>query len=398
MHPETTSVVPHLRCTPQTPSCPRATHPHGAPSAPTVPIRGRRGRPAERGAVGHRHPRGEDRAGVVAGGPPASTCQSRQRTGGGTRCGRCGRGWTRTGWCSCGAVCRPRWARSCGGRSKAACEPSPRRRRDGGGRGRRGRPRRRGGGAVAGATAGRCAGVIVECALSGGARPGDGGRPLGLGVGARGRGGPDRSARRHRSARRSRRERWRRPRREPRRATADALPRARWRQRPDLKDAATGATFPAGTSATATLVPMRRGAGRGCARDEGSTRGPRHAVAPVRDPCAGLRPASSAPAGSRQTLLDEAGGIHVSAETARRLACDAATAARHRRRDPRRRPPDADHLAGPAPGAERPRPPVPVSGMPERPGRYSPYRALGSRRGDGARQLGPPGPATAKIS
>ena len=40
----------------------------------------------------------------------------------------------------------------------------------------------------------------------------------------------------------------------------------------------------------------------------------------------GLCPgAPSAPAGGGQTVLDEAGGIHVSAETARRLACDAAT-------------------------------------------------------------------------
>ena len=39
-------------------------------------------------------------------------------------------------------------------------------------------------------------------------------------------------------------------------------------------------------------------------------------------PCPG---APSAPAGDSQTVLDEAGGIHVSAETARRLACDAAT-------------------------------------------------------------------------
>ncbi len=39
-------------------------------------------------------------------------------------------------------------------------------------------------------------------------------------------------------------------------------------------------------------------------------------------PCPG---APSAPAGGSQTVLDEAGSIHVSAETARRLACDAAT-------------------------------------------------------------------------
>ena len=42
----------------------------------------------------------------------------------------------------------------------------------------------------------------------------------------------------------------------------------------------------------------------------------------VSGPCPG---APSAPAGGSQTVLDEAGGIHVSAETARRLACDAAT-------------------------------------------------------------------------
>ena len=42
-------------------------------------------------------------------------------------------------------------------------------------------------------------------------------------------------------------------------------------------------------------------------------------------PCPGPRPAASTPAGRRQTVLDEAGGIHISAETARRLACDAAT-------------------------------------------------------------------------
>ena len=43
-------------------------------------------------------------------------------------------------------------------------------------------------------------------------------------------------------------------------------------------------------------------------------------------PCPGARPT---PAAGRQTVLDEAGGIHVSAETARRLACDAATVTMH---------------------------------------------------------------------
>ena len=58
---------------------------------------------------------------------------------------------------------------------------------------------------------------------------------------------------------------------------------------------------PAGTSATASLGPVRHGAGPG------------------------PRLNASTPAGRRQTALDEAGGIHISAETARRLACDAAT-------------------------------------------------------------------------
>ncbi len=43
-------------------------------------------------------------------------------------------------------------------------------------------------------------------------------------------------------------------------------------------------------------------------------------------PCPGTRPT---PAPCRQTVLDEAGGIHVSAETSRRLACDAATVTMH---------------------------------------------------------------------
>ena len=47
-------------------------------------------------------------------------------------------------------------------------------------------------------------------------------------------------------------------------------------------------------------------------------------------PCPGARPAPSvaataAPSAGSQTVLDEAGGIHVSEKTARRVACDAAT-------------------------------------------------------------------------
>ena len=56
----------------------------------------------------------------------------------------------------------------------------------------------------------------------------------------------------------------------------------------------------------------------------------RHAGGVVRTrwsphPCPGVGSAASPPTVCRQTVLDEAGGIHVSAETARRLACDAAT-------------------------------------------------------------------------
>ena len=95
---------------------------------------------------------------------------------------------------------------------------------------------------------------------------------------------------------------------------------------------------PARTSATASLVSVRRGAdqearavavrrqpapfmGRTDTRDRGepSCSGP--------TPCPGPRPAASTSAGRRQTVLDEAGGIHISAETTRRLACDAATVA-----------------------------------------------------------------------
>ena len=84
---------------------------------------------------------------------------------------------------------------------------------------------------------------------------------------------------------------------------------------------------PAGTSETATLVPVRGGAGRearamAVRREDCGAPG-----CPSPTPCPGPRPAASTPAGRRQTVLDEAGGIHISAETARRLACDAATVA-----------------------------------------------------------------------
>ena len=112
---------------------------------------------------------------------------------------------------------------------------------------------------------------------------------------------------------------------------------------------------PAGTPATASLVPLRHDAGQearavaGCSTVRAATsstsaaaRGPfdesrgrsmdqvdtRDRDAPSHlcpTPCPGPRSAASTPAGRRQTVLHEAGGIHISVETARRLACDAAT-------------------------------------------------------------------------
>ena len=91
---------------------------------------------------------------------------------------------------------------------------------------------------------------------------------------------------------------------------------------------------PAGTPATASLVPVRRGDGQAARavavrREAGPFMGqadtPERAAPSHRSqaPCPGPRPAASTPAGRRQTVLEEAGGIHISAETARRLACDA---------------------------------------------------------------------------
>ena len=85
-----------------------------------------------------------------------------------------------------------------------------------------------------------------------------------------------------------------------------------------------GGRVPAGTPAATRAAsdgpgggsPMRAAtpgrAGRARQRRQRRTSGP----------CPGARPTTAA---GRQTVLDEAGGIHVPAETARRLACDAAT-------------------------------------------------------------------------
>ena len=96
-----------------------------------------------------------------------------------------------------------------------------------------------------------------------------------------------------------------------------------------------GADAPAGTLGTTSAVP-----GACCSaspRDAGAPRPTERNRAPrwrrTVGPCPGARltpslaaaPASpTAPAAGSQTVLDEAGGIHVSAETARRMACDAA--------------------------------------------------------------------------
>ena len=93
-----------------------------------------------------------------------------------------------------------------------------------------------------------------------------------------------------------------------------------------------GAGVPAGTPGTTSAAPGASGDGP-----------PRNAEAPCRaerdraprwrrtvGPCPGAGPAPSiaaapsAPPAAGQTVLDEVGGIHVSAETARRVACDTA--------------------------------------------------------------------------
>ncbi len=97
---------------------------------------------------------------------------------------------------------------------------------------------------------------------------------------------------------------------------------------------------PAGTSAMASLVPVRHRAGQearavALRREPGPFMG--QADTPQRGassrscpaPWPGPGPAASTLGGRRQTVLAEAGGIHISAETARRLACDASMVAMH---------------------------------------------------------------------
>ena len=101
--------------------------------------------------------------------------------------------------------------------------------------------------------------------------------------------------------------------------------------RPGESPAVDGATADPGPETAAPYVPAgtyRRRAGEvSPAADEGSAALPDRPSRPLPDvdePPRRHRTACPGPAGG-QSALDEAGGIHVSAETARRLACDAAT-------------------------------------------------------------------------
>ncbi len=131
---------------------------------------------------------------------------------------------------------------------------------------------------------------------------------------------------------------------------ADALTETR--DTPETPDVPAAPDVPAGTSATAASGSARRHGGRASegspAAASASEPGDRCPHASEGAPAAasgsqghgdpsgvptgtsataasGPRPAASTPAVRGQTVLDEAGGIHISAETARRLACDAAT-------------------------------------------------------------------------
>ena len=140
-------------------------------------------------------------------------------------------------------------------------------------------------------------------------------------------------------------------------------------------------------------APWHRPAGRGPGNTRGRdpTRRRRRADAQVGAPLsrggrcgnrAGRPPADGAGRGGRHPRLGGDG----QAAGLRRGHGQHAT--RPRGGDPRRRPPDPDHLAGSAPGVAGARPSMPVSGVPAPSRRRSPYRALGGRRPDRARQPG----------
>ena len=93
-------------------------------------------------------------------------------------------------------------------------------------------------------------------------------------------------------------------------AASGSEPRAGGQRVPAGTSARAASDRPGGGSPVHTEMPGRAGHARQRRRRRAS------------GPCPGAQPTTAA---CRQTVLDEAGGIHVSAETARRLACDAAT-------------------------------------------------------------------------
>ena len=88
-----------------------------------------------------------------------------------------------------------------------------------------------------------------------------------------------------------------------------------------------GDRVPAGTPATSQAASGGPGDGAPIQTEVSGRGGPaRRRWRRKTGPCPGVRPTTAA---GRQTVLDEAGGIHVSAETARRMACDTATVSMH---------------------------------------------------------------------
>ncbi len=96
------------------------------------------------------------------------------------------------------------------------------------------------------------------------------------------------------------------------RAASESDPRVGGQRVPAGTSARAASGRPGGGSPVHTEMPGRAGHARQRRRRRRRASGPCPAVQPTTAAC-------------RQTVLDEAGGIHVSAETARRLACDAAT-------------------------------------------------------------------------
>ena len=98
------------------------------------------------------------------------------------------------------------------------------------------------------------------------------------------------------------------------RAASESDPRVGGQRVPAGTSARAASGRPGGGSPVHTEMPGRAGHARQRRRRRAS------------GPCPAVQPTTAA---CRQTVLDEAGGIHVSAETARRLACDAAAVTMH---------------------------------------------------------------------